>query len=69
MNLSLWFLAQTEGLHQIFIRRKICVLAYLKFLLEQQDKLKPNCYKLPYASALNEANIELGLLTQVLIFL
>lgn len=36
---------------------------------EIQDKLKPNYYKLPYASSLNEANIDLGLLTQMLVFL
>lgn len=69
MNLSLWCLAQTVSLHQILIRSQICVLVNLKFLLELQDKLKPDCYKIPYASVLNEANIKLGgLLTQMLIY-
>lgn len=46
----------------------MCVLATLKFLLELQGKLKPDCCKLPIASSLNEANIEFGLLTLILIF-
>lgn len=45
------------------------MLAALKFFLGLQDTFKPNSYKLPNAISLNEANIEFGLLTQILIFL
>lgn len=47
----------------------MCVLAALKFPLGLQDKFKPDSSKLPNAISLNEANIEFGLLTQILIFL
>lgn len=47
----------------------ICLTASLKFLLELQDKFKPDSSHLLMHHLLNEANIGLVLFTQMLIFL